>query len=321
MNFKQYMNLQEAGPNIPWGYMGPLTPIIGGDRPERLNYGSSGTTFSRSAMLYVKIDPKGGAFGALAKKARREMTRWGIECLPSDKTTPATAVSTQWDDRMTVDGGMYYRPIDSNWQCKMSNNQRKHYASVKDTGEFHVTIGQYFQLKPLFEAEYGSDFTVEQEIEFLSKKTLGGQPLFQNNVGIEMPISIPTPSKIVYGLAPSFEGEPVIAITFVECPRGNDIRKAVGLPPVDEGYLWHITIATAFPTDSQLPDGREIKTTNLKELPKKDRSNFQTADKRHDQGYFKVSGATGVPMKQKQELSQKENFLPEGFVYLGQTIL
>lgn len=329
MRFRQYLT-ESNGPkplNIPWGYMGPLTPILGGDKPERLNYGTSSTTFKRNAMLYVKIDPREGAVGALAKRARKEIESWGLECLKSDITAPATSVSNQWDDEMTVDGGMFYKPINANWQCKRSNKDRKHYTSVADTGEMHVTIGQYWELKPLFEQQFGKDFTIEHEVEYLNNKTLGGTPLFDHSgQGIEMPVKVTRPSKIVYGLAPSFEGQPIIALAFVECPTGSAVREAVGLNPVQEGYLWHITIATAFPVDSQLPDGRELKTTNKKVVPRDQRDSFRGAKERHNTSYldFKTARerekelmATPIDLPEKD----KKYKLPENFVYLGESVV
>lgn len=291
--------LNEAGPDIKWGYMGPIEPILGGDQAERLNYGTA-AAFGNRPFLYVKIDPRKGQFAQLAKHARSKLSSSGVECIKGEREVPATDLSTDWGEDMIPDGGMRYGLLGNEiWQCKRSSPSRRHSSAWHDTGEFHVTVAQNFELQPIFKSILGDTWTRQDEISLLTEiASRDGTRLFnRSGIGMMVPVTIPSPAKVVYGLSPAFRGEPIVAIAFVECGRAALVRKIIAeylmshhadkpgieaqaarIAAVRPAYNWHITIATAAKKERELPDGRLVWTTNLGRLSRTSRGGEALAE-------------------------------------------
>lgn len=289
--FRDFL-LNEAGPNIEWGYMGPVVPLLGGDQAERLSYGSA-ATFGNRCFLYVKIDPRKGQFASLAKQAKSQLSSCGVECIKGEREAPPTSVSDTWDDEMIPDGGMKYPLLNNDiWQCKKSAPSRKHASTWHDTGEFHVTVLQNFELLPVFDLVLGKGSSPQEQAEWLlTVRGDGGRPLFEDrDTGMKVPVTVPSPARVVYGLSPSFRSEPIIAIAFVECGRAAEARRilaehllrehgdievmaglAAKIASIPAAYQWHITIATSARKIRELDDGRMVWTTNLGRLSRTSR--------------------------------------------------
>jgi hypothetical protein len=210
MRFKDFFNLQEG---INWGYYGKLTAFLGGNQPDRLNYGTA-KDFGGSPMLYVPIERGKGEVGTVLTAARRLLERTGVDCVPD-----AAAF-----------GG---------WRCGPSKNP--HPADFRHTGESHVTVAMGQELDPILPAE------MDDRLMFFEQKGL-----FTGGQGMRCPVSAATGGKaLVYGVARAFTDVPIVVLLRVECPRVLEVRKALGLPPPRSGYVTHVTVAYAFPHHSE----------------------------------------------------------------------
>ena len=318
MRFSDYLHLTESG-SIQWGFMGELTAELGGDQSERLNYGTGGSFKKFGSFLYVKIDTSKGPYAAIAKAAKRFVSRVGIECLKSKMSSPGSNKGT-WDDDMTVTGGVNFYQL-GNWQCKMSSPARSHKTDFRDTGEFHVTISQQPEIYKAFESRHGTKPTgTEEVIAFLKEATTSsGDPLFSGDLGMKMPI-IPK-KEITFGFAPSFlwskpgggsSSPPIVALLEVSCPRGNEVRASLGMSRWPEDYTPHTTVALAYTVQSALDDGREVVTTNTAKAKL-----AQTTKSAHDAGYNQVKGSTLQAVKQEARMYERYARMIPGFEPIG----
>lgn len=213
MEFAAFFRLIETAE---FGFFGELTPIVGNGKSETLNYGT-GRGFSGKPFLYVPLMRGDSQISNVLTSARHRIAHTGIECHPDPRGY----------------GG---------WSCQAASEPHK--ADIMHTGEAHVTVALGDSLSPLFGDLKGQD----EEVDFLkSVKLDNGTPLFDSyGNGIDMPVEVARPARIVYGVAKNLANAPLVALLPVICPRVADVRKALHLPPLPVNYMTHVTIGYAY---------------------------------------------------------------------------
>lgn len=249
-----------------WGYFGELTSYLGRGEAERLNYGTA-ESMSSAPFLYVPIKRDGSKIGGVLSAARRALSKRGLECVSDPSSF----------------GGFRCFPSD-----KPGGR-----TDLKSTGESHVTVAYYTDLKPLADAQ-GVD--VQQML--LNAGVTEGKPLFgPDGLGVEMPVAIAKPTKLIYGVSKAFNDRPIVVLLKVDCPMALEVRKILGLPMPNSGYSYHITIGYAFPKWQ----GDQAASTD----PKFDGSPTLSASQRHNRAYL------------QQKPAAPDASLPEWFEFLG----
>ena len=193
---------------LDWGYFGNMKAYLGGNESSHLNYGTA-PNFGGSAMLYVPLHRQESGLAEIIVSARRAVAKQGIQCVPDSAAF-------------------------AGWRCGLSSMGHK--ADLMHTGESHVTVARGDELS------LGKDPV--SALQTIRLNT--GEPLFEGQKGLPMPVTPSKPGKVVYGVAKSFKGKPLVALLKVECPRATEVRDALKLPRLPGGYVFHITIGYAF---------------------------------------------------------------------------
>lgn len=275
-----------------YGYYGDMKAFLGGGQWGRLNYGGSEQYGLDQPMLYVPINvaaSTGGqgksSIGRLLDKLRRKYSRYRVICGRDES-------------------------IFSKYACKLTTDKRDpegrtvHIAKFMPTGESHVTVAIYPQLvKDVFSKHFNKKTTLTEEIEFLKNVKIGKEPLFKNGIlGIEMPVTIPEPAEVIFGVSSFLEGNPIVALVVAECEKLTEVKEALGLSYFP-GYKVHLTIGFAHALwDLPAPDKRIADPANLK------------ASARSGPGHILKRIHNASFLKQQAEL-------PEGFHEIGRTLI
>lgn len=277
---------------VSFGWYGAMTPFLGGNRWEHLNYGGSEQFGLDQPMLYVPINVAastgGGSkspVGKLLAKLRRRASKFRVICHRDES-------------------------IFSKYVCKPTTDTLDHkgkYVNIArfvPTGESHVTVAIYNQLvREVFSKHFGRRTTREEEIEFLRNTHIDGVPLFnEEGVGIEMPITIKEPAEIIFGVSNFIDGNPIVAIVGAECHGMDRVKKALGLSG-PSGYKTHLTVGFADAIwDLPSPDKKVEAPENI--------------------GASARSGPGGILKKIHNTSYLRQNpDLPEGFIELGRVVL
>lgn len=254
MRFRKFVHLWES---MDWGYFGELTSYLGNGEAERLNYGTA-EAMGSAPFLYVPIKRDGSEIGGIISAARRALSKRGLECTKDDSAI----------------GG---------YRCFPSEKPGGR-TDLQSTGESHVTVAYHTELKPLADAR-GVD--VKQLLEQAGQAE--GTPLFgPDGLGMEMPVTVSKPAKVMYGVAKLFNDKPIVALLKVDCPMALEARRILGLPMPKSGYSYHVTIGYAFPKWQ----GDQAASTD----PKFDGSQTPSATQRHNRAYLQQNpAASGLP--------------------------
>lgn len=225
--FKQYCE-------VAYGYYGIMTPFLGGGKWERLNYGGSNQFGLENPMLYVPVNigssSEGGNksnVGKILSQLRRKVGKYRIHCYRDENVfTKYTCVPTS--------------------NTKDPQGRSIHISKFMPTGESHVTVAAYPQLvKEVFSKHFGRKTTRQEEIDFLKTVKIGMEPLFKTDImGLKMPVSIPNPSEVIFGVSSFLDGNPLVALVAAECDRLKEVKEVLGLS-IPNGYKIHLTIGYA----------------------------------------------------------------------------
>jgi hypothetical protein len=230
---------------VKFGWHGAMVPFLGGNHWGHVNYGGSEQFGLGQPMLYVPVNVAastgGGSkspLGKLLAKLRREFSRFRVVC-NRDET------------------------VYTKYTCKPTNNRHDlsdktiHTAKFMPTGESHVTIAIYPQLvKEVFSKHFGRKTTREEEVQFLKTVKVSGVPLFDGEIGMEMPVRIKEPTEIIFGVSTFVDGNPIVALIEAECQGMSDVKRALGIAELP-GYKTHLTIGYAHALwDLPSPDKR-----------------------------------------------------------------
>lgn len=277
-----------------YGYFGgDMKAFLGGGRWEHLNYGGSKQYGLDQPMLYVPINVAASTsgetkspVGRLLSKLRRKYSRHRVLCNRDE------SIFTKYSCQLTGDK---YNP----------EGKTIHIAKFMPTGESHVTIAIYPQLvKEVFSKHFDRKTTLTEEIDFLKSVKIGNESLFKDgNLGIEMPVTIPEPAEVIFGVSSFMEGNPIVALVVAQCERLMEVKQTLGLSSYP-GYKVHLTIGYAKATwDLPEPDKKIADPANIK------------ASARSGPGHLLKQVHNASYLKQQQ------SDLPEGFHEIGRILI
>lgn len=219
-----------------YGYFGPLTEILGDGTPETLNFGTA-SEWAGQPMLYIPLRPKkgGGQWGQVLNSIRRKLSKQGVTCFPDSNAFNGMKCNKE-------DSGQTY---------------------LMHTGESHVTVALHvhlMQYKNSIMEKLGLDPDTSIQDALMHARLPDGKYLFETpHRGIECPVQ--PAGDVIFGVAKSYEGEPIVALLPVTCPMYSLVRQSLGLPAPASNYAVHATVGYAYPKQVGNPGSPEFLRT------------------------------------------------------------